>query len=192
MDEHRSKRLKSSSNEDDQNSTNNDELNLSTNSQQNDLMLLKYDIRDLIISSLNQATAFLNGREIENVLKEKVIKDKNYLILKLISLQRTSDDNILNNILNNTTRSELIYKIERKLIVKIIDNLMQHNYETNKFNTITNETKMNLLDENKNLIIELLDLKAELIKAELNSTNSQDASIVKREIIGEGNFFLLK
>lgn len=126
---------------------------------------LAWKIRDEIISNLNQNTALLSGRIINEAGREKMRKANNDLMLVLMNLpakiggllrrfesvQRDPDE-VLN---------EPVLELKLDLRLRIVNTLMiNHHVTLLGADSVSSDFKSKLIDGNKNLIFELLELKS--------------------------------
>ena len=182
MNENRTKRLKTTNNEsNNQESSSKDENSLASD-QLNDLVVLKYSTKEWIITSLIKLISLLHGKLISNETKIEMMKDNDELILALASLPKKSiqaSDSALS--LENSLNNDLVLDVSRETRLKLIDNLINNRaILSSSSNLITAEFKTNLIEKNNKLIIHLLDLKTRLIQI----TNETNTSIESDEIKG--------
>lgn len=126
---------------------------------------LAWKVRDQIIHNLNQQSAILSGRIISEVGRENMKKANGDLLLALMNLpakiggllrrfesvQRNPDEVL----------SEPVLELKLDLRLRIVNTLMiNHHVALLGADSVSSDFKSKLIDGNKNLIFELLELKS--------------------------------
>ena len=209
MDEHKLKRLKTSTSCDELSNQNKEILNkiqelinLTKNNQSsnqngstatiiqssNNILILKHSTKDKLISCLNQSNSFLNGKLIKDEIKEKrILEEIRDCVFDLIELPLR-----LGNATNNST-NDLILTICIDTRAKLINNLINNrNYTIVYANSIPEQIKTSLTDENNKMINLLQNLaRSTNFRKVVNKLNSPNEELVQKEEndLTKGNFF---
>jgi hypothetical protein len=162
----------------------------STINQSSDIVYeLDWSIRDKILSYLNLNSSLLFGNSISEEVKERMMKENIELYTILINLpskstklDKSSDEDHVSN--------KLILNLTFDLRMSIIDSLISNYSLINLLNdSISKSFKMKIINRNKNLIFNLLNMSVKIkdgLVNELNSINDElnktdrDNRLVKR------------
>ena len=133
-----------------------------TSDQTNNILILKWSIRDDLISCLNQLNSLLFGILMQDEIKAKIVEEIHSLIFKLIKLPLRLNE-------TNAATNDIVLHICIDTRIKIINNLINNSNYAIAYAGIPDKIKMNLIDENNQIIDKLL--KWPVSNAKPNFTN---------------------
>ena len=148
-------------------------------SNQSNLLVLNWRLREFVINELNKLSSLLFCRELDELERSKMLKDNLGLIEKLVDLPSKSDfDKNLNNSSNSKTTSELVLDIDNKTRLKIINSLVNNrNYAIFK-HEITNCARISLIDENTQLINLIKNWPIRNVANQLSTLNGEGKFLI--------------
>lgn len=151
---------------------------------------LDWKIKNQLIQLINNFSEFLliDSKIILNNEKE-LIRKKNDLTKILTNLELKLNKSNLENIIKSTT-GQLITFIDNKFRLKIIDILIRNEcFAINYRNQFDEDDKKKLINENKDLVIKLMNLSFEFLDD--NLINKKRKLEDDDETESEGNFYSL-
>ena len=145
------------------------------------ILRMNWTIKDRLIGMLSSYSGLLHYQEISDECRQKAIKETDCLIADLSSLKLKSADDLSKSKAKSDKSSELVLDLNWATRSKLIIHLVNNKSYIISIGDYADVDKMNLIDQNNSLIIELIRLPAQLSAVEssasthstLNPTNDR-------------------
>lgn len=162
-------------------------MSLQTEKPEEPTLVMKFEIRDSIISYLNNSSAFLEADKcLSTGVKNKLKTDLEKLILSLYDLPFNENHQKTNSIsIESTESTELVSLIKIDQRNNIISRLIE-NKDFLFSATVTFNSKQDLIKLNKEIMMSLINLPSRFVQFDADVRNKdEDRIIITEELINE-------